>query len=370
MFAYIQKLKQLDILLLCSVVGISFFSIAALYSIGLGRDPQTFEYLIHQSVILGIGLLAALGIALVNYRVYRNVSIPLYICSVLLLLGVLMFGEKIRGTRGWFFLGSIGVQPAEIAKIALIMMLAWYFSSWTRQVGRLRHILVSGACMAVPFLLILAQPDFGSAVILFIIWAVAIGMSGIPKRYVISLGLILVVLFSSAWLFFFADYQKERIATFIFPAADIQGSGYNVRQARIAIGAGQLFGTGIGAGSQSQLKFLPETQTDFVYSVIAEELGFVGVFFLLLFWCIFFYRAYALLKNATDDFSAFIILGGVSMIFSEVAINIGGNLGLVPLTGIALPLISYGGSSLFVTLLAFGLLQSISIHRTVHTPQG
>lgn len=364
MYSFLIKLRHLDLVLLCSVIGISLFSIAALYSIGLGKETQSFEFLSHQFVILCAGFVVLLVIALINYRVYRNICIPAYICAIALLLAVLIFGEKIRGTRGWFFIGSTGIQPAEIAKIALIMMLAWYFSSWTRQVGRLRHILVSGAITVVPFLLILAQPDFGSAVILFIIWATAIGMSGIPKRYVISIGVILLVLFSSAWLFFFADYQKQRITTFLFPSADVQGSGYNVRQARIAIGAGQFFGAGIGAGSQSHLKFLPETQTDFVFSVIAEEFGFVGVFFLLLLWCMFFYRAFYLLKNAADDFSAFIVLGCIMMIFSELSINIGGNLGLVPLTGIALPLVSYGGSSLIVTLISIGLLQSIYIHRT------
>ncbi len=363
MLSFLAKLRHLDLVLLCSVLGISLFSIAALYSIGLGKEPQSFEYLMHQSVILGAGLFCVLGIALVNYRVFRNVSIPFYGAALALLLAVLLFGEKIRGTRGWFFIGNLGIQPAEVAKLALILVLAWYFSSWTRQVGRLRHILVSGALTLVPFLLILLQPDFGSAVILFIIWVTSIGMSGIPKRYVVSMGVLLLVLFSSAWLFFFADYQKQRITTFLFPSADIRGSGYNVRQASIAIGAGQFLGTGIGAGSQSHLKFLPETQTDFVFSVIAEEFGFVGVSFLLLLWYLFFSRVFYLLKSAADDFSAFIVLGCAMMIFSELAINIGGNLGLVPLTGIALPLVSYGGSSLFVTLLAVGLLQSIAIHK-------
>jgi rod shape determining protein RodA len=368
MFSLVSKLKQLDILLLCSVVGISLFSMAALYSIGLGKEPQSFEFLRHQSIILGVGLGVALCIALIDYRFLRNISIPAYTGVLVLLVGVLLFGQNIRGTRGWFFIGSVGIQPSELAKLALIMMLSWYFSSWTRQVGRLRHILVSGLMTAVPFSLILAQPDFGSAVILFSIWVVMIGMSGIPKRYVISIIIALAILFSSAWLFLFADYQKERITTFLFPAADVTGAGYNVRQATIAIGSGQLFGAGIGAGSQSHLKFLPETQTDFIFSVIAEEFGFVGVFFLLLLWCMFLYRAFFLLKRCTDDFSAFLVLGVISMIFAELVINIGGNLGMIPLTGIALPLVSYGGSSLFVTLLAFGIIQSITIHKSAYAP--
>lgn len=370
MFSFFEKLRNLDLVLLCSVLGISLFSAAALYSIGLGKEPQSFEFLSHQFAIFGAGFIIALCISLVNYRVFRNGSILLYAGSIALLFIVLIFGEKIRGTRGWFFIGSLGIQPAELAKIALIVMLAWYFSSWTRQVGRLRHILVSGALTLVPFLLILLQPDFGSAVILFIIWVTSIGMSGIPKRYVVSLGVLLLVLFSSAWLFFFADYQKQRITTFLFPSADISGAGYNVRQASIAIGAGQFFGAGIGAGSQSHLKFLPEAQTDFVFSVIAEEFGFVGVFFLLLLWYMFFNRAFHLLKNVNDDFSAFIVLGCIMMIFSELAINIGGNLGLVPLTGIPLPLVSYGGSSLLVTLMAVGLMQSIVIHRAEYSHRG
>jgi len=357
-------LKKIDWILLFSVFGISLFSIVALYSIGLGKEPQSFEYLNHQAIILGVGFCFAIILSLVNYRTFRNASIPFFIGACLLLLVVLVFGEKIRGTRGWFFVAGIGLQPAEVAKLALIMILARYFSDWTRQVGRLRHIVVSACITGIPLVLVLAQPDFGSSVILLLIWGVMISMSGIPKRYVIGMGAILFILFSSAWLFFFADYQKERIITFLFPTADVSGSGYNVRQASIAIGAGQLFGAGVGGGSQSHLKFLPETQTDFVFSVIAEEFGFIGVFFLLLLWGIFFYRSILLLKTAADDFSAFLVLGSVIMLFSELTINIGGNLGVIPLTGLALPFVSYGGSSLFVSLVAFGILQSIYIHKT------
>ncbi|MEK7122865.1 MAG: rod shape-determining protein RodA [Patescibacteria group bacterium] len=355
-----QKLKSLDWIMIFAILGIVLFSCVALYSIGLGRESASF--LNRQLIALAIGSGGMLFLAFINYRLLKNVAIPVYLLGIALLVAVLFVGENVRGTRGWFFIGEFGFQPAEFAKIALIVGLARYFSSWTRQIGRFRTIALRGGIAFLPVLLILLQPDFGSAVIVFAIWFCMILVSGMPKKTFVGFLALFIVLFAGAWLFLFQDYQKERIISFLSPHGDSAGAGYNVRQAQIAIGGGQLIGTGIGAGSGSQLRFLPEAQTDFIFSVIAEELGFVGVAALLLFWLLFFYRLVALLRRVHDDFAAFIVLGSLVVFFSQFVINIGGNLGLIPITGLVLPFVSYGGSSIVISLLLVGLIQGVRVH--------
>ncbi len=281
---------------------------------------------------------------------------------MLLLGAVLVLGFTVRGTRGWFAFGGFTFQPVELAKLGLIMALAWYFSSYTRQVGQLKHILLSGILALIPIGAVLLQPDLGSAAILFVIWFGMLLMSGIPRRYTIAMALGLCIIAVSAWLFVLKDYQRQRIITFLSPTHDVQGKSYNVRQAQIAIGSGEWFGRGLGYGSQSHLRFLPESQTDFIFSVLAEELGFLGLSLFFLFWYLLLSRMIRIMKLARDDFALYCVLGVTLMFFSHMIINIGGNLGVVPLTGIVLPFVSYGGSALLIDLLALGLVQSIHIH--------
>lgn len=356
----VNKLKSFDWMLLVALGGILLFGLTALYSIGLGRPDS--GYLERQVTALLIGLVLMVVASFFNYRVVKNLTIPATVATIIILAAVLFFGEKVRGTRGWFFIGSFGFQPVELAKPVLILALARYFSLWTRHVGGLRTFLMSAGLTALPVGLILLQPDFGSAVIVFAIWFAMVVARGIPRRLLLSLAMLCVVGLLGAWLFLFQDYQKERIQSYLFPRADTSGAGYNVRQALIAIGGGQLLGTGIGAGSGSQLRFLPEAQTDFIFAVIAEELGFFGVLSLLLLWMLLFYRLVSTLRRATDDFAAFIVFGTLVVFFLQFVINIGGNLGLIPITGLVLPFISYGGSALVASLTLIGLIQSIRIH--------
>lgn len=356
----LQKLKHIDLILLVALSGILLFSGVALYSIGLGREGAS--YLDRQLMAVAFGCCGMIAIAMINYRLLKNAAIPLYLLGLLLLVAVLFFGEHIRGTRGWFFIGTLSFQPAEFMKFALIVSLARYFSSWTRQIGRLKTIGVSGIIALFPVGLILLQPDFGSAVIVFAIWFCLILVSGIPRKTFTALLALFVLVFAGAWLFLFQDYQKQRIASFVLPQSDGAGAGYNVRQALIAIGGGQLSGTGIGAGSGSQLRFLPEAQTDFIFAVIAEELGFIGVAAFLAFWLLFFYRLVAAIRRVQDDFAAFLVLGSLVVFFSQFVVTIGGNLGLLPITGLVLPFVSYGGSSMVTSLLMVGLVQSVRIH--------
>lgn len=355
-----EKIKSLDWFLFIALLGIVLFGITALYSIGLGRGDEA--YMQRQLVAFGIGSIGMLAIAFANYRLIKNTAIPLYVFSCVLLLAVLLFGEKVRGTRGWFMVGDVGFQPAEFAKIALIIMLARYFSLWTKQNARLRPLFVSMLITAVPGTLVLLQPDFGSALILFALWLSMVLARGIPRRYAICLAVAAIALLFVSWMYLFQDYQKERVLSFLSPGRDSGGAGYNVRQALIAIGSGQLFGQGVGEGSQSQLRFLPEAQTDFIFAVIAEEMGFVGVVALLLFWLLLFERLTRTLRASRDDFSLFTVFGVIVVFFVQLAVTVGGNLGLLPITGLVLPFVSYGGSALVMFFLMIGLTQSVRIH--------
>jgi rod shape determining protein RodA len=361
---FLKNFRDIDIIFLVSIIALSSFGFIALYSVGLGKDPQNFFYIQKQASVFAVFFTLFFIVGVLNYRIVRSMSFLLYIALCGFLFAVLVSGHTIRGTRGWFMFGSFGIQPAEFAKLALVCVLARYFSGHTRQIGQFRHIAISAFFMALPVGLVLLQPDVGSAVVLFLIWFGMMMISGIPKKYIFALCISIAIVSLSAWLFFLKDYQKDRIIMFLRPSADIQGSGYNVRQAIIAIGSGQIFGRGLGFGSQSHLKFLPETQTDFIFSVVAEEMGLVGVSLLFIFWMIFFHRLIRIMKMCRDDFAIYSVLGISIMFFSHVILNIGGNLGLVPLTGIPLPFLSYGGSFLAVSLLAVGLAQSIKVYNS------
>jgi rod shape determining protein RodA len=221
---------------------------------------------------------------------------------------------------------------------------------------------VSGFIAALPTGLVLVQPDFGSAAVLFCIWFGMILMSGISKKYVIALAIIVISVVSMFWLFVFKDYQKDRIMTFLAPTADIRGAGYNVHQALIAIGSGQVFGRGFGYGSQSHLKFLPENQTDFIFAVIAEEMGLLGVLIVLASWGLFFQRLLTLMRELREDFALYCVLGISLLFLVHVFFNIGGAIGIIPLTGLVLPFLSYGGSALIMGFIAVGFVQSIKVH--------
>lgn len=338
-------------------------SFAALASIGLGKEPRDFYFLKHQVSIFLLFFIGSLTLSFIHYKNSKLFSILLYFLILFVLLGTLLLGKQIRGTRGWLFIGSIGFQPVELVKLVLILTLAHYFSHYTRHIGKLRHIVVSGCIALVPILLVLFQPDLGSSLILISLWAGMIGMSNVSKKYIffIIVSFSIVCIFS--WFFLLKDYQKDRVVTFIHPTHDQRGGGYNVKQALIAIGSGEFFGRGLGLGSQSHLKFLPEAQTDFIFSVIAEEMGLVGVALLLSAYFLFFTRCFIIMRKARDDFGIFCIVGVVSMMVSHIVINLGGNLGLLPVTGVVLPFVSFGGSALATSLLAMGIVQSVAVHR-------
>jgi len=362
----ILYLKNFDWILFAAVLLLVCFGLAEIYSIALEQDAIDLLNFKKQIFFVVAGLIMLFIFAFWDYHSLRSYSNYFYLFGIILLVAVLFLGETIRGTRGWFYFGGFGLQPVEFIKFILILFLARYFSSVAFKINPLKHLIISGGSVSVFVALVLFQPDFGSALLLLLFWLAMIVLVGFDKKYFIVIILILAIIMAISWFFLFKDYQKQRIITFINPSSNSLNQGYNITQAIIAVGAGGLVGRGLGFGSQSQLKFLPEAQTDFIFAVIAEELGFLGVVLVLLFFAIFFYRCLAALKKIDDDFGIFFILGGISLIFIEMFINIGMNTGLLPVIGISLPFLSYGGSALLASLMIVGVVENIIIRSKIN----
>jgi len=339
--------------------------ILELYSIALGSgNPEDFNHFIRQILFSIAGLVVYFAVSIwLDYRMLQKLSMPLYVITVIILILVLIAGKTVRGTTGWFTFAGFNLQPIEFAKIALVIFLAKYLTYKAKYIQKINYLISSFAGVFLLVLLVLLQPDFGSAMILLAIWFALILVTGIRRSHLLILLAALAGALLISWFFIFAPYQKERIKVFMDPSLDPLGRGYNVSQAIIAVGSGQIFGRGVGFGSQSQLKFLPEAQTDFMFAVIAEELGLVGVILVVGLFAVLFWRIALIARQARDNFAVYITLGLLIVMFVQMAIIVGGNLGLLPVTGVPLPFVSYGGSSLLASMLALGLIQGIAMRR-------
>jgi len=305
-----------------------------------------------------------LFISFFDFRLFRNFSYPiifLYVMVLILLLAVLFFGKEVRGSSSWFSFRGFSFEPVEFAKIVVIIVLAKYFSLRHIEMFRIRHVAISAIYVGIPAILVLRQPDLGSTLILLAIWIGMVIIAGIKLRHLLLVILIGALVCAGSWSFFLKDYQKNRILDFINPQRDPLGSGYNIRQSLIAVGSGGILGKGLGYGSQSQLNFLPERHSDFIFAAFAEEWGFLGALFLILLFGVLFYRLMKINFNIKDNFSRLFIAGISIMLLFQIVINIGMNIDLLPITGIPLPFISYGGSNLLMNFLALGIIQGIRI---------
>lgn len=324
-----------------------------------------FPFFERQIIWAGIGILGLISVSLIDFRVFRTQSavvLLIYFAAIFLLIAVLLGNFAIRGVEAWVRIGAFSLQPVELAKLALIILLAKFFSKRHIEIYRLRHLIVSGAYFAIPALLVLLQPDLGSAVVLGAIWASIIIFSGIKLRHFLTLIVFTAVLSLLAWAMVLAPYQKDRVTTFFNPYAVPQSAGYQMIQSMIAVGSGQVWGKGLGYGSQSHLNFLPEAETDFIFAAYAEEWGFVGVAILLSLIFIVLWRIVLISMRSSDNFSRLYALGFAALIFVQSFIHIGMNMGVLPVTGLTLPFVSYGGSSLITLLLGVGILQNIKIN--------
>lgn len=357
---WFRQLQRFDWLLLLTVLVLFAFGISAIYSVELSRESSNFVLLKKQLFAFFLGFSVLVAIAHSNYLQIRNLGRLIYIVGILLMLGVLIFGTEIRGTTGWYVVFGLSFQPVEFMKIALAVELARYFGEHARRRFGWKEIVGSGLLVAVPVLLTMAQPDLGSAILLLGIWVIIMFFAGIKFKHVLVVGGIFILTIFMAWGFVLQDYQKERVRVFINPDLDPLASGYNIAQARIAIGSGQLTGRGLGFGSQSQLKFLPESETDFVFAVIAEELGFVGVSVVIFAFGLLLWRILIVAQKARDNFTSFLAISVFATLFVQIVVNIGVNLAVLPTTGIALPFVSYGGSSLLASFILIGIIESIA----------
>lgn len=354
--------RNFDWLLFFSALLLCTLGLAAIYSVELSRGPAV-GFMRKQLIALGIGMFGLFFASLMQASFFRTLSKPLYFFSILLMLLVLVLGSTIRGTRGWFVLGGFSFQPVELAKAALILILAYSISNFGRRFERPLYFFGTMAITLLAIGLTMLQPDLGSAVLLGTIWFSLMLLTGARRILMISFVSLMVIFSVFSWFFLLHDYQKERVLTFVNPARDPLGAGYNTTQAIIAIGSGQLFGKGLGFGSQSQLRFLPEAQTDFVFSVIGEELGFAGVMVVMVLFSVLIWRLIVLAGNSDDDFASVAVSGITVLIASQLFINVGANLGLLPVTGVTLPFVSYGGSSLIINLVLIGVAESMVVRR-------
>jgi rod shape determining protein RodA len=358
MFLYF--LKKLDWVLIISVLLLTLIGLMSIYSTSFYQNQS---YFYKQAIFIVVGFFLMLVFAFIDYRIFRNhptLLLILYFMSVFLLIVVLFLG-KLRGAASWLSLGFLNIEPVEIAKLAMVLIFAQYFSLRHIELYRLKHIIISGVYTFLIVGLVFFQPDLGSAMVLISLWIGVMIIAGIKLKQLLFLLLIGVILFGVAWLGILKPYQKNRITSFINPYLDPQGSGYHRIQSMIAIGSGQFLGRGLGHGPQSQLNFLPEQHTDFIFASIGEEWGFVGLTIIFILYFLLFFRIIQIAIRAENNFARLFCVGSVIVFVFQVFVNIGMNLGLLPITGIPLSFLSYGGSNLLVNFVMLGIIQSIAI---------
>ena len=322
------------------------------------------QFLFRQSIWLLVSVLIFLAATTVDWRFLRQtkVLVPIFIAILGLLSLLLISGQLTSGTQSWFQFGAFAFQPSELAKLVIVLMLAKYFSRRHIEIKNIRHIIVSGTYAALIFALVFLQPDFGGAMVIFGIWFGMVLVSGISKKHLAFVAILAIATSAILWTAVFAPYQKARIVSFIHPLADIQGAGYNAYQSTVAVGSGELLGKGVGQGSQSKLLFLPEYETDFIFAAFTEEWGFVGSIILLILCLILLIRITANAELAATNFETLFGLGVVVWFSVHIAVHAGMNMGVLPVTGITFPFMSYGGSHLVTEWFALGILSSMKRH--------
>lgn len=350
-----KAIGRIDWILFLSTLPIVVMGILAMGSFS-GDNSLINRQIIWLIVSVGIFfLLAQVEIKMLNKT---NILIWIFGIALFFLALIFAFGTISKGAQSRFDLGSLHFQPTEVVKVILILILAKYFSRRHVQIAHFKHIFISAVYLFIPFILVFLQPDFGSAVILGLIWFGMILVSGVSKKHLFAVIGVGLVAFLSLWFFVFQNYQKERIISFVDPLSDIQGAGYNAYQSTIAVGSGQIFGKGVGFGTQSRLSFLPEYETDFIFAAYAEEWGFVGSLILFILFGVIIWRIIWHAVHAGSNFELLYCLGVAIFFISHILINIGMNIGVLPVTGITLPFMSYGGSHLIAEFGALGLLMA------------
>ncbi len=365
-------LKKFDFILLITTVVLVFYGLFMIKSATMSFTSGSFPYLKTQSLAFILGACAVVVLVLIDYEIYGYFYIPIYILSNLLLLAVLFFGFGADqwGASNWLRIGPISFQPSEIAKFGVIISLAKYIDKNHEKINEPVTLIKILIFAFIPVFLILMQPDLGTALVFIFFIAIMIFTAGLSYKYIVPtiiiiialivLGLILLPIITNGYTIS-DNYQLNRIIIFLNPELDPIGTGYQVIQSKIAIGSGQMFGRGYQQGVQNQYGFLPTKETDFIFAVIVEELGFIGGISLIMLYAILLFRLIKIAKNSSDMFGSLIVIGIMGMFLFHILENIGMTMGLMPVTGIPLPFISYGGTFMLVNMISVGLVLGVGL---------
>ncbi len=349
--------------LLASAILLALVGLATIHS---ASSELALDYLPKQALRIVLGLLAFAVAFSLDYQVLAKFSVPIYAAAMFLLVLVLVIGSEAGGARSWLRLGAAQLQPSDIAKLATILLLARYLAGINRSFVRIPQILTASGITALPVLLVALERDLGGAAMFVPILAGMLLVSGVRWRTLVAGALVLLVLGALVWNFGMLDYQRTRVKTFLSPGSDPLDAGYQLQQSKIAVGSGMLIGRGYMQGTQSQLRFLPARHTDFIFAVLAEEWGFVGVLVVLVLFSSYILNGFAVAFRARDRTAILLVVGFLSLVSFHVLYNTAMVVGLVPITGIPLPFVSYGGSFIVANFIAAGLILGIDFRRYVN----
>lgn len=352
-------LRKIDWWIVVSLMPLMALSLSTMSSFVDAGGPLVYRQILW--IVISLTAFFIITSLDISFLKQSKILMIIYSIGIALLVSLIFIGSTNKGATSWFNLGGFSFQPSDFVKLTLILILAKYLARRHVEIRSMKHILITGMYFLIPFILIFLQPDFGSAIIFFGIWFGMILVSGISKKHLLILFISGLSLFMIMWVFVFKEYQKDRLRTFIDPLSDIQGTGYNAYQSTIAVGSGQMFGKGVGYGTQSRLNFLPEYETDFIFAAVSEEWGFIGSALILILFGIVILRILILGYQMNSNFELLYAVGVALYFMSHIIINIGMNIGVMPVTGVTLPFMSYGGSHILVEWIALGIL--MAMHR-------
>ncbi|MBI1885826.1 MAG: rod shape-determining protein RodA [Chloroflexi bacterium] len=359
----VRAARHFDIVMLAAAMALAAYGALLIYSASLNTYPEGISGLDHpvakQAALALTGVLITVVVAWTDYRVFGQIAPGVYAMGVLLLIVVLLAGDTAFGSRRWITLGSVQLQPSEVAKLLTIIALARFLADRPREMGKVKNFFLTLAIVGLPMTLVMAEPDMGTAIIFGAIWLGMMMVGGAKPQHILIFLAFLVLAIPFVTLAVLGDYQRERIALFLNPNLDPLGGGFNILQAEIGVGSGGLLGKGLTEGTQTQLNFLQTPTTDYIFSVLGEELGLVGALVMFALFILLLFRGLRAASMARDQFGKLVATGIVIMILFQVFINVAVNIRLLPVTGIPLPFMSQGGSSLLTLFVSLGLLQGV-----------
>ncbi len=362
-----QKMTHIDWTLVALIGLIACTGFAMLFSAAGGNLSPWAD---RQMIRFCAGLVILVTVACIDIRVWMGLAYPAYFLSLLLLVGVAVAGHVGLGAQRWIELGPLELQPSELMKIALVLALARYLNGLdSREISHPFSLIAALMLIAAPVVLVLMQPNLGTAALLALCGALLLFLAGLSWYWIVPTVMSVLIAIPMVWQFALHDYQKARVMTFLDPASDALGAGWNITQAKIALGSGGLFGKGFLMGTQSRLNFLPEKETDFIFTMVGEEFGFVGSMVLLALFAVVLYYGMQIALRSRSQFGRLLSMGITINFFLYIMINALMVMGLIPVVGIPMPLISYGGSAMMTVMFGFGLLMSVHVHRSIMVPR-